>query len=290
MNNEKPTISFKPHQFAGEDVCFATKHGKEAIVAPLLSTLNLNCFAIEVDTDQFGTFSGEVERVGSIRETLRKKIRAGAHESESRFVLASEGSFGPHPIIGFIPTNLESLLLWDRKHNVEIYSEWLCTKPVHNEKVLSPKDDFRSALSELGFPEHAVMVHPENKTTPIFKGLITETTVAQAMLDSFSASNTGRVVLANDLRAFCNPTRQKAIYQAGTVLIEKLESTCPSCNYPGYATARGEPGLPCAVCDEPSRVAKAVVLECVKCAFTETKPRPDQKTSIDPSECEFCNP
>lgn len=279
------------HPFYGETVLFATKHGKEQILGPLLSELDMSCARADVDTDRFGTFTGEVERTGSVRETLRKKIQAAsASYKDERFILASEGSFGPHPIIGFLPIDLESLLLWDRKLNLEIYAEFLCTSPVHREQKLRPRDDFQSALKELNFPDHGIIVHPENSVIPIFKGLHSEHEVAQAMIDCFCSSASGRVVLANDLRACHNPTRRTAIFEAGKMLLEKLKSLCPSCSYPGFAITKGIPGLTCSDCGEPSQIAKAVLFECVSCAFSEEKERPEGKLSIGPSECEFCNP
>ena len=281
----------KGHPFTGEFVLFATKHEKEEIIAPLLLEVGMVCIKADVDTDQFGTFTGEIERTGSVRETLRKKIESAAQSyPNERFVLASEGSFGPHPIIGFMQTDLESLLLWDRKFNFEIYAEFLNTSPVHGEQTLGPRDDFRAVLKGFGFPGHGVIVHPENSVTPIFKGLHREREVAQAMIDCFSASASSRVVVANDLRACHNPTRRTAILEAGKMLIEKLKSFCPSCSYPGYAITRGLPGLPCCECGIASQTAKTVLFECVSCTFSEEKERPDGKKSIEPSECEFCNP
>ncbi len=284
-------LNSRKHPFTGESVLFATKHGKEEILGPILSDVGMRCLKADVDTDQFGTFTGEIERTGSVRETLRKKIQAAsATYKNERFILASEGSFGPHPIIGLLPTDLESLLLWDRKLNLEIYAEFLCTIPAHGEQILHPRDDFRSALKKLNFPDHSVIVHPENSVFPIFKGLRGEHEVAQAMIDCFSSSVSGRVVIANDLRACHNPTRRTAIYEAGKILLEKLKSLCPLCSYPGFAITKGLPGLTCSECGEPSQIAKAVLFECVSCAFSEEKERPDGKLSIGPSECEFCNP
>lgn len=277
------------HPFRGETVLFATMHGKEEILTSQLNEVGLTCLGTKINTDEFGTFTGEVERHGSVRETLRKKISAVSSNQTGRFVLASEGSFGPHPILGFVPTDLESLLLWDRKYDVEIYAEFLCLQPVNGEKLLGPSDDFRNALLQLGFPEHGVIVHPEGKLVPVFKGLHSELKVAQAMLDSFMVSKTAKVVIANDLRACHNPTRRNAISRAGLVLLDKLNSFCPGCAYPGFAIARGMPGLPCAACEEPSAASKELIWECAKCSHSERRARPDGKRTIDMSECEFCN-
>lgn len=291
QNDSKVDPKLRLHPFEGELVLFATKHEKEEVIAPVLREVGMVCVKAQVDTDQFGTFSGEVERKGSIRETLRNKIQAASRTYlEGRFLLASEGSFGPHPILGFIQTDLESLLLWDRKLNFEIYAEHLATNPVHGEQTLGPRDDFRAALKALSFPGHHVIAHPENSVTPIFKGLRSEQEVKQAVSDCFAASTAGRVVIANDLRACHNPTRRMAIQDVGKVLLEKLKSLCPSCVYPGYAITRGKPGLICSDCGETSQITKTVIFECVCCGFSEEKERPDGKKWIDPSECEFCNP
>ncbi len=280
-----------PHPFHGKTFYFATKHGKEALLKPLLAELGLDCIAAPVDTDEFGTFSGEVERKGSVRETLRNKIKAAADKhSEAQLILASEGSFGPHPFIGLMQTDLESLLLWDRETGSEIYVEYLATNPIHAEKILGPQDDFRVFLKEIKFPGHGVIVHPEGLLTPLFKGLHTEQSVEQAMLDCFVASKTARVVLMTDLRACHNTTRRDAIHNAGRKLIESLNSLCPTCKYPGFTVVEGISGLPCAACGEPSRIAKAVLLVCPRCKTKEERPRPDGKRELDSSECEFCNP
>ena len=279
------------HPFHGETVYFSTKHEKERLLEPLLNEIGLNCVLALTDTDIFGTFSGEVERIGSVRETLRKKISAAEMLYPSaRYFLSSEGSFGPHPAVPFIKTNVEALLFWDKNQNLEIYADYLCMEPVHDEMAFNAQESVSHFLSVVQFPSHGVIVHPENSFDPIFKGLHEEAAVAKAILSSFAVSKTGRVVIKTDLRALHNPTRRNAITNAARALIEKLKSFCPSCQYPGFAIERGIPGLSCAVCGERSKVTKDVILKCVKCSHEEIKTRPDGKTSIDPSECEYCNP
>lgn len=281
----------REHPFRGKTVYFATKHGKEVLLKPLLAELGVECVVASIDTDQFGTFSGEVERTGSVRETLRKKIKAAADQYlEARLFLASEGSFGPHPILGFIQTDLESLLLWDRETGCEIYAEYLATNPIHAEKKLGPQDDFRTFLEEIKFPDHGVIVHPEGLFSPLFKGLHTESALQQALLDCFAASKTSRVILITDLRACHNANRRDAIFQAGKKLIEALQAQCPTCEYPGFTIVDTRSGLPCRDCGKPSGIAQSVVLACPRCKITEVRPRPDGQIEIDASECEFCNP
>jgi len=60
--------------FSGKQAVLATMHGKERVIAPLLEKTGLQlCVSGRVDTDLFGTFSGEIERPASQLETLRLK-------------------------------------------------------------------------------------------------------------------------------------------------------------------------------------------------------------------------
>ncbi len=242
------------HPFFGKTVLVATKHGKEAVLAPLFEQLGMKCLAAPLDTDIFGTFSGEIERQGTVRETLRKKISACQQlYPDAEFILASEGSFGPHPLIGFIPTDLESLLFYQVDTQIEIQAEYLDTQPVHEQKVLLPGDDFKSYLQKIGFPEQAVMVHPEMAKIPVFKGINDKDVLRQALFDVSRKSSTGKVMICTDVRACCSPRRRVAIGEAGKKLIEKLTSFCPQCHFPGFAISRGVPGMVCGECGEATQ-------------------------------------
>lgn len=84
----------------------------------------MTCESVEIDTDEFGTFSGETARKLSVKETLQKKVEAVCKAvPDARFVIASEGSFGPHPFIGFVQCDHEVLLFFDRKNKIEIFAD-----------------------------------------------------------------------------------------------------------------------------------------------------------------------
>ncbi len=279
------------HPFGGESVFFATKHSKEKVLAPLFEKLGLKCIIADVDTDMFGTFSGEVDRVGGVRETLRRKTSAAAKANPAaRFLLASEGSFGTHPFIGFVQSDHEALLFVDRKLNTEIYVEEISTETNHSEIELGPGDDLHAFLNQIGFPEHGIIVKPKGCGDMVFKNLTTFQSVEQAIADGYLASAESKVILSTDMRANFNPTRLRVIEKVGLKLIETLNSFCPECKSPGFAISEGIPGLPCEECGEPSRISKDVVWSCVKCTYTEQKARPDRVVAISASDCEFCNP
>jgi len=79
----------------------------EKLGAPVLEYL--------VDTDTLGTFSGEVERKGCGLECAGRKCAWGLQlvGNKVAYGLASEGSFGPHPFIPFLPCNQEILYFID---------------------------------------------------------------------------------------------------------------------------------------------------------------------------------
>ncbi|MFX6226246.1 DUF6671 family protein, partial [Acinetobacter baumannii] len=61
-----------------------------------------------------------MERELNPLETARKKCYAAMELTGCNLAIASEGSFGAHPIIGFVPADEELLVLIDRKNNMEI--------------------------------------------------------------------------------------------------------------------------------------------------------------------------
>ena len=108
--------------FKGRKLIIATKHGKEKVIAPFLEQgLGVKCFvAIDLDTDKLGTFTGEVERNDDPLTTARNKCYMAMDLTNCDLAIASEGSFGPHPTIFFIPADDEILIFVDKINGVEI--------------------------------------------------------------------------------------------------------------------------------------------------------------------------
>lgn len=88
--------------FKGRRLLIATKHKKERVIAPILEKeLGVNCFVTDIDTDKFGTFTGEIERKEDAISTARNKCLLAMELENCDLVLASEGSFGAHPSLFF---------------------------------------------------------------------------------------------------------------------------------------------------------------------------------------------
>ena len=277
--------------YRGETVYFGTKHQKDRALRQALDSIGLKCEVVAVDTDKFGTFSGELERQGSVRETLRKKIEAVyLARPEARFTLASEGSFGPHPLIGLVQSDHEALLLVDRMLQIEIYVEEISTATNMGEIEIAFEDNFYAFLEETGFPDHGIIVKPKGNSLVVLKDFRNKTALEQAIAEAFLLSPEKKVILSSDMRACFNPTRLKVIENTGLKLVKALTSFCPKCNIPGFAVTKWIPGLPCEECSLPTAVTKEVVWSCIKCDCSERKARPDGLLSISAYNCQFCNP
>ena len=139
----------------------ATMHGKERVIAPVLKEgLGLVVgLAMGVDTDTFGTFSRDVERTGSQLDAARAKIAAGfKYAPYARVGLASEGSFGPHPYIPFLPLSRELVLLIDRERDLELTGYFASPETNYGHAVVTDMVAAAAFAERSKFPEHGLIV------------------------------------------------------------------------------------------------------------------------------------
>lgn len=272
----------------------ATKHGKERVIAPLAGRfLGLDLGVTEgLDTDQFGTFSREIERAGTQREAARAKIAAAFNMApDVRIGIASEGSFGPHPQVPFAALNRELLLLIDRETGLELlgHHATIATNFAHA-LVTDPATGLAFAV-KAGFPAHGVIVMGvlDGQAAPqlaLFKAIRTEAELADALCRAIAL--TGAAHIETDMRAHRNPRRMRAIRRAMLDLVRASRSRCPECARPGFAMTGRVHGLPCAWCASPTHLTRAEVWTCEGCGHREE--RALTIASADPVHCEECNP
>lgn len=279
---------------------FGTRHGKEEVVAPFLSQLGYQVEAVPIDSDQLGTFAGEVERRGSVAETLRKKIEmTRALRPGGRFFLASEGTFLPHPRLPVVSANLESLLWFDAQLEHGVYSEAIEPERGNRQRQVSldPQQARLEAdlfLKEMDLRSQSALVLMKDSSAKVVmarKGLSSHFEVQDAvseMIDLARRQDGARVVVSADLRAFHSLARRQVIALAAQVLVRHLSSLCPSCEAPGFRAIAGILGLPCEACGEETTVPKAEIWECSRCLHSES--RPFQEKSASPEFCAECNP
>jgi len=237
--------------FAGRTALLATMHGKEAVIAPLLEqALGVKVLVPEgFDTDCFGTFTREVKREGSQRETLLRKAEAALREYGGDLVIASEGSFGQHPAIPFVASDLEMVLLKDLQHDLEIVGLAHSSETNHLGQEISSGEDLEAFLKRVGFPEHGVILrYHRNWTLGIRKDIRDRDHLFDQARKMLSRPFVRSVYLETDMRAHLNPTRMQVIREATEDLLEKIQHLCPSCDRPGFSVQKLRGSRPCELC------------------------------------------
>jgi hypothetical protein len=277
--------------YAGRRIALLTQHGKEGAIASALDPA-LGCLVERVDgydTDQLGTFTRDIPRAGIQIEAARKKVRIGMELSGLPLGLASEGSFGPDPMVGMFPWNVEFLVFIDDEAELEIVG--LAQGKANHTHLLAGEWAAAEAFArQAEFPAHHLVVRPEGENDPrIRKGIAAWSDLEAAFAWAQTQSAGGLVFLETDLRAHANPTRMEMIRLAAEDLAKKLLSPCPACGAPGFWLVERVGGLPCADCGAPTRETCAEVHGCLKCAHRETRERSESRYA-DPRRCDYCNP
>lgn len=279
-----------PKQYNAQKVAFLTQHGKEKFIAPLLEPF-LGCEIVQTagyDTDQLGTFSGEVQRIDNQIETARKKARIGMELTQLPFGLASEGAFVGDPFGGLMPWNIEVLVWIDDQDKFEVIG--IAQGPARSlHRALRKSADLEHFAQEAGFPEHHLVLRPQSDKDPrMVKGIANWDQLRKAFIDCHGLSDNGLVYAENDHRAFCSPTRRAMIVQATRDLMKKFESTCPACARPGFSVTGQKSGLVCRACGNTTKAPMSYIMRCNACDYTEEKKSAPEWA--DPSQCDVCNP
>jgi len=277
--------------FSGRKLVIATKHDKGKIIGPLLeSALGVEIIVpVDLDTDQFGTFSGEIERPVDPLEAARMKCRLACEQYHCSLAIASEGSFGPHPTMFFVPGDDEIVVMVDMDNNLEFKARSLSTKTNFNGDLFTSWRDAEKFAQMVSFPSHGLIVRNKKEGTErLIKGVRTwddlEKHVEKFLRDY------GQVFLETDMRAMHNPTRMTVIGEAAKKLIENITRTCPNCNTPGFEIVDVKDGLPCSQCGTRTRSTLAFIYGCQKCSFKKEELYPNGKKSENPMYCDWCNP
>lgn len=277
--------------FKGRKLLIATKHGKEKAIAPLLEhALGVHCEVIsDFDTDQFGTFSGEVERTLSPVDTVRLKCLTAMQKYKIDLAVANEGSFGPHPSLFFMPADDEFIILIDKENNLEIIAREISTETNFSGEEITSIEQLNDFVTQVQFPTHGLIVKNKKENfSDVVKDIFDYDTLLKAF-NSFKEKY-GSVYIETDMRAHANPSRMKVIETVTQKLITKIQSTCPSCTKPGFDVTDAVTGLPCAYCGAPTRGILKLVYTCLHCNNQKEILYPNGNHTEDPSRCDFCNP
>ena len=277
--------------FKGRKLLIATKHQKEKVLAPILEDkLGVSCFINpDFDTDSLGTFTGEVERELDPIATARKKCLTAMKISGCDLGAASEGSFGPHPTLFFVPADDEFLIFIDLKNNLEIIAREISTETNFNGTEIGSLNDLMEFADLVKFPSHGIILRShKTDTNSIAKGITTVTQLTEVYKNL--SNQFGRIYAETDMRALYNPSRMAVIKNAAKKLVDKIKSTCPKCETPGFSVSEIKKGLPCELCNSPTNSTLSFNYHCMGCNFEVEKLYPNGKSSEDPMYCDRCNP
>lgn len=273
----------------------ATMHQKERAIGPILARE----FALKIqvpagfDTDRFGTFTREIKRSGTQIEAARLKAQKALEVAGETLAVASEGTFGPHPMMPYLPANREIVLLLDKANNLEIVGESLSPETNYSHQAVSSTEEAEHFAQKAGFPEHGLVVVVGDAALgkgEIVKGIATENQLFDAVSAGLKKSSTGKVHVETDMRAMYNPTRMKNIENATLDLVKKFKQLCPECGWPGFDIAEKKVGLPCGLCYFPTQLVRSTIYLCKNCGYTKEELFPDGRETADPAQCQYCNP
>lgn len=277
--------------FGKRKIAIASMHGKQQVIAPVLQeSLGLE-FVVpqQLNTDQLGTFSGEVERLLSPLEVARKKCLMAAELTGATLAIASEGSFGPHPAFYFLPADEEIVLLMDLENQWEFKAKKISTETNFSSAICYAWEDVTSFATKALFPSHALLLREDCKGFKrVVKGVKDPATLERET--RYFLNEFGKVHIETDMRAMCNPTRMKVIKQATEKLVQIIHTLCPACGTPGFEIVEAKPGLPCVLCGTPTNSTFSYVRSCQQCQFFNEEKYPHGKQAEDPQNCNRCNP
>lgn len=277
--------------FKGRKLLIATKHQKENVLAPIFEeALGVTCFVNpDFDTDTLGTFTGEVERELDPIATVRKKCLLAMKASNCDLGVASEGSFGPHPTLFFVPADDELLIFIDLKNNLEIIAREISTETNFNGNEINSLSELMEFADQAKFPSHGIILRKDKSdNTTIKKGITTVnqlTEVYNNLCDQFDT-----VYAETDMRALYNPSRMVVIKKTAEQLAKKITNYCPECSTPGFGVVEARKGLPCNLCGSPTNSTLSFIYQCSHCKFEKEQLHPNGKTAEDPMYCNRCNP
>jgi hypothetical protein len=271
----------------------ATMHQKERAIAPILAEhLGVQVIVPQgFNTDEFGTFTRDVKRSGDQLHAAKLKAEKAADLTGLTLALASEGSFGPHPAMPFLPCNREIVLLIDRTHDLEIVGEAISTETNYAHQQVKSLEAAFAFADKISFPAHGLVAMSDAQPTPsthIVKGITDQSHLTETV--TWLLKKFGQAHLETDMRAMHNPTRMRVITQATQDLIQKVNYCCPECGIPGFALVNRKPGLPCALCGSPTELTLAVTHCCRKCGFSKDTYFVEGQKFADPGQCSYCNP
>lgn len=272
-------------------IVLGTKHRKEeAIQKPFEDAFKATIVVPnDYDTDQLGTFTGEIPRAHSAYDTVIKKAKEAALRYGFDYAIANEGSFGPHPTLLFAPADIELISFIDYKNDITVVESEITTETNYAHKDITITDSYTDFLEKIKFGSHGLVVRSLDNNTIIAKG-ITQLDQLNSIIQSTYQKNIKTIRLETDMRAMMNPTRMKVINKLAIKLVQRLQTQCEQCRTPGFGKTSVIGNLLCESCGTKTELYQFKVLSCIKCDCQKLIPREDGLKYADQKYCPDCNP
>jgi hypothetical protein len=206
-------------------------------------------------------------------------------------MVASEGSFYPHPEAPFVTLNTELVVFCDFENGRTFTGRHTSLFHPAGKLQTGSWEQAKSWIAKMDFPDHGLLVMT---TDPIvsLRLIVKNCSTWEALQAAFEACKQRdkhqQVLLESDFRAMRNPSRQQNILKAAANLLEVLSTPCPECGEPGFEAYDIVTGLACSWCGTPTRLPKGRKYRCTQCtceAVIETA-----ENLADPGYCDVCNP
>ncbi len=268
----------------------ASKHNKEeAIYPPFSKVFNVNIIVpADFDTDKYGTFSGEIPREDYPHNVVFKKAEEASKKYGFEYVIASEGSFGPHPTIPFCAVNHEYMCFIDKKKKIAVLESEMTIDTNFEHLDINPTSNYEPYLKKIKFPSHGILLRCSEDNYVLAKGINNINKLNILIKTAFKKY--GILTLETDMRAMMNPTRMKIISKLSEKLVKRLQQCCPACHTPGFGKVTYKDFLLCKLCRSMTSFYRFKVLHCVKCEYHQRFSREDGLIEVDPQYCLSCNP
>jgi len=181
------------------------------------------------------------------------------------------------------------LIFIDTVNNIEVIVRELSTSTNFNGKEVQNQKELFEFADQVRFPVHGLILRKsKDENTDIHKGITDIEKLKKSFEQLYSKYNS--VYAETDMRAMFNPTRMKVIEQATQKLVQKIKSTCPQCQMPGFGITDAKKGLKCSLCGSPTNSILSYIYTCQHCQFIKEEMYPHNKTTEDPKYCDYCNP
>lgn len=269
-----------------EHILVASMHHKHKAIIPVIDTYFKNItwsIAEHLDTDQFGTFSGERERPTDMLGTLSLKISSAfALYPDSMVAIWTEWSFVS--IFPWVIRSTEYIMLIDKRFWFIFSTCYISIFNGAGSFCATTWDEAEEYIRwSFQFPEEGCIIYPAVASSKIFhlfantrtswitKWITSIESAKDAFVKASKLSWNKKVMIEPDFRANFCPKRMQNIASWTQQLVNQILSQCPSCYLPWWSKVSYEWSACCHHCWSPTHYPTHELRWCIKCDYKERK-------------------